>query len=303
MARDINVDQIKKLWILDLVIQKGSLRKASLHAKVSPSAISQTLSSLEQAFGKPLLIRDRGIVIPTQDALEILEIVRPAFDAFERLRFYTGAPVPKMSWLNFGTYESIAMDLLPGLIHSLREKLPDLRLGLRISRTSHLLTMVRKGELCSALIAEVDDLHRFYVKDVTEDRLGLYVSKLHPISSHGWSAIQKFGFGSLAPGRDGLPRYFTKYVRQYELTKPTILSDSFETLRAAASAGSIVAVLPNRVAKRLDDLIEISPKRSNGKEAKESGRHRIYVVSQTNCDRSEADFIAELAGKLLNDRH
>ena len=47
-----------------------------------------------------------------------------------------------MSWLNFGTYESLAVDIFPGLIHSLREKMPELKLGLRISRTANLLTMV-----------------------------------------------------------------------------------------------------------------------------------------------------------------
>lgn len=299
MSRDLNVDQIKKLWILDLVIQQGSLKKASLQAKVSPSAISQTLTSLEHSFGKPLLIREKGSVTPTQDAISILEVVRPAFEAFDRLRDLNGAPVPKISWMNFGTYESIAIDLLPGLIHSLRQKLPTLRLGLRISRTANLLTMVRKGELCSALITEVDDLDRFYVKQVTEDSLGLYVSKKHAIAADGWSAIEKFGFGSLAPGRDGLPRYFTKFLRQYDLTKPSILSDSFETLRAAAAAGSIVAVLPNRVAKRLDDLLALIPGGSGAKAPKETGRHKIYIVSQTNCDREEADFVAEEAKRLL----
>ncbi len=302
MARDLNVDQIKKLWILDLVIQQGSLKKASLQAKVSPSAISQTLTSLEHSFGKPLLIREKGAVTPTQDAIAILEVVRPAFEAFDRLRDLNGAPVPKISWMNFGTYESIAIDLLPGLIHSLRQKLPTLRLGLRISRTSNLLTMVRKGELCSALITEVDDLDRFYVKQVTEDRLGLYVSKKHAIAADGLSAIEKFGFGSLAPGKDGLPRYFTKFLRQYDLTKPSIVSDSFETLRAAAAAGAIVAVLPNRVAKRLDDLLELAPSVSTPKTPKETGRHKIYIVSQTNCDREEADFVAEEAKRLLGER-
>lgn len=302
MSRDLNVDQIKKLWILDLVIQQGSLKKASLQAKVSPSAISQTLTSLEQSFGKPLLIREKGSVAPTQEALSILEVVRPAFEAFDRLRNLNGAPVPKISWMNFGTYESIAIDLLPGLIHSLRQKLPNLRLGLRISRTSNLLTMVRKGELCSALITEVDDLGRFYVKQVTEDRLGLYVSKKHAIATDGWSAIEKFGFGSLAPGKDGLPRYFTKFLRQYDLTKPSILSDSFETLRAAAAAGSIVAVLPNRVAKRLDDLLELTLSGPTAKSPKETGRHKICIVSQTNCDREEADFIADEAKRLLGER-
>src|SRR5258708_2656717 len=82
MTRDLNVDQIKKLWVLDLIIQSGSLRKAALQAKVSPSAISQTLSALERSFGKPLLVRNKGEVTPTQDALSILNVVRPAFDAF-----------------------------------------------------------------------------------------------------------------------------------------------------------------------------------------------------------------------------
>ncbi len=299
MPRDFNVDQIKKLWILDLVIQNGSLKKASLQAKVSPSAISQTITSLEQSLGKPLLVRNKGYVTPTQEALSILQVLRPAFDAFDRLRDLNGVSVPKITWMNFGSYESIAIDLLPGLIHSLRQKLPQLRLSLRISRTANLLTMVRKGELCSALITEVDDLARFYTKEVAEDRLGLYVSSKHSISNDGWAAVQKFGYGSLAPGKDGLPRYFSKFMKQHDLAKPSILSDSFETLRAAAAAGAIVSVLPKRVARRFDDLTELTSKGLSGKSQRETGRHRIFVVSQTNCDRQETDFVAEEAMRLL----
>lgn len=270
---------------------------AALKAKVSPSAISQSLTSLEHSFGKALLVRDRGSIRPTPEALSILEVVRPAFAAFDRLRDINRAPVPKMSWLNFGTYESIAIDVLPGLIQSLRELLPGLKLGLRISRTSNLLTMVRKGELCSALITEVDGLERFYVKDVTQDRLGFFVSKRHPISQIGWKAIEEFGYGSLAPGKDGLPRYFTKFIRQVEPLRPFILSDSFEALRAAAVAGTLVAVLPRRIALRTDDLLEISP--SKAKAFKELGTHKICVVSQTNCDPEEANFIATEARRFL----
>jgi len=297
--RDLNVDQIKKLWVLELIIQCGSLKKAALRAKVSPSAISQSLSSLEQSLGKPLLVRERGSITPTQDALSILDIVRPAFAAFDRLRDINQTPVPKMTWLNFGTYESIAVDLLPGLIHSLRERMPGLKLGLRISRTANLLTMVRKGELCSALITEVDDLDKFYVKDVCEDHLGLFVSARHPIAQLGWKAVDQYGFGSLAPGRDGLPRYFSKFMRQTELSKPLILSDSFEALRAAALSGALVTVLPKRVAMRTaGDLVELPIPKT--KSSRETGRHRICVVSQANCDAEETDFLAEEARRLLS---
>lgn len=246
-----------------------------------------------------MLIREKGSVTPTLDAIAILDIVRPVFEAFDRLRDLNGAPIPKTSWMNFGTYESIAVDILPGLIHSLKQKLPNLKLNLRISRTSNLLTMIRKGELSSALITEIDNLDRFYVAEVAEDRLGFFISKKHPLANTGWSAIEKYGLGSLAPGKDGLPRYFTKFMRQYDSLKPTILSDSFETLRAACSAGAIVSVLPNRVANRFDDLLEIAPNKQAVKSLKETGKHRIFIVSQTNSDRTETIFIADQAKRLL----
>ncbi len=298
MSRDLNVDQIKKLWVLDLVIQLGSLKKAASAAKVSPSAISQTLTSLENSLGKPLLVREKGSVTATQDALYILQIVRPAFAAFERLKQNNGSPAPKISWINLGTYESIAIDILPGLIYSIKQKLPNIKLGLRISRTANLLSMLRKGELCAALITEVDNLEKFYVRQVGSDRLGIYISNRHPIKGYGWSGIEKFGLGSLAPGKDGLPRYFTKFMRQFDSMKPIILSDSFETLRATAAAGAIAAVLPERVAQRQNDLIEIFPIGKPINSRREKGQHKICVVSTLSCDRVETNFIASEISQL-----
>lgn len=295
MARDLNVDQIKKLWILDLIIQTGSFKNAALQAKVTPSAISQTLAALEKNFGKALLIRDRHSIQPTQDAINILNIVRPAFAAFDQLRYLNNLPIPEVTWINFGTYESIAVDILPGLIYTLRNKLPKARLGLRVARTQQLLTMVRKGELCSALITEVEGLEKFYQKDVFTDRLGLYVSRMHPIAGYGWSAVAKFGLGTLSSGKEGFPRYFSNYMKQLEVPKPLVMCESFETLRAAAAAGSIVSVLPHRVAVRKDDLIEITPP----KKLKANGEHKLIVISQLNCDRDETDFIAAETEKLL----
>ncbi|MGE4131579.1 MAG: LysR family transcriptional regulator [Bdellovibrionales bacterium] len=291
--RDLNVEQIRKLWILDLIIQSGSLKGAALRARVSPSAISQTLTSLEGALGQPLIIRERGSVQPTPAALHVLEVVRPAFEAFDRLNDLNRTPIPQISWVNFGTYESLAIDILPGLVQSLREKLPRLRLGLRISRTENLLTMVRKGELCSALVSETDGLEKFYVNTVFEDRLGCYVSKKSPLRNEGWAVHKKLGLGSLAPGKSGLPRYYSRFLRQLGAVKPFVQSESFEALRAAAATGVLVAILPERVAQRSDDLVDVTPDFTH------RGEHKISVVSQTNCDRDEADFIASESKRLL----
>ncbi len=239
-------------------------------------------------MGKPLIIRNRGEIVSTADAEAILKVVRPAFAAFSQLSDLRN-PTPQISWLNFGAYESIAMHILPGLLHRLRDKMPKLKLSMHIHRTAQLLTMLRKGELCSALITEIDDLDRFYFKTVGEDRLGFYVSKNFEIAQMGWSAVKKFGLGSLAPGKDGLPRYFSKFLRQQE-EKPSILSDSFETLRHAAASGELVCVLPQRVAQRQNDLLEIYPRNRTQREA--LGVHKIFLVSSANCDKEEADFLA-----------
>lgn len=296
MKNSLNVEQIKKLWILDLIVRSGSLKGAAALAKVSPSAVSQTLTALEKSVGKPLIIREKGSITPTPEAISILSTIRPAFEAFDKLNELGAQSVPKISLLNFGTYESIAVDILPGLMNSLKSKLPNLRLGLRIARTGQLLTMVRKGELCSAIVAEVDDLDKFYKVEVFKDRLGVYVSSKSELAGLGSKAIEKLGYGALAAGKGGPPRYYSKFMKRMPNIKPAVLSESFETLRVAAASGVIAAVLPNRVATRFDDLIEITPEGSMAL----NGEHKIYVVSQPSCDREETGFLANEVSKILS---
>lgn len=296
MNRDLQVDQIKKLWTLDLIVSTGSLKRAALKARVSPSAVSQTLASLERIYGKPLIIRNRGSVTPTEDALHLLRAVRPAFEIFERLKDGSAPKPPALAWLNFGAVESVAIDILPGLLHRLRVQLPRLRLCLKISRVSQLLTMVRKGELCSALITETDQIDRFYVKEAGRDRLGVYISGRNSSSLRGWEAVERSGLGVLAAGREGHPSYMARFLRQIGSPSPTVTSDSYETLAAACTAGSIAAVLPTRVAARSSGLVEITPVSI---QEKDRGVHRICVVSLANCDPEETDFLAHEIKTLL----
>lgn len=288
--KDLNVDQIKKLWVLDLAIKNGSLKKAALEAKVSASAVSQSLTALEKSVGKPLLIRDKGTVTPTEEALAILKIARPAFDVFDQLKNLTFNSTPALAWLKLGTYESLAVDTVPTLIQSLKEKLPELKLKVHVTRTGNLLTMIRKGELCSALITEVEDLENFDVQEVGKDTMGLFIRK--DVEPDGK------GFASLSPGKDGHPLYFQKFLSQFKGEAPQLLSDSFEALRSVALSGAMPAILPHRVAQRDDQLQELPLPEDKG----HTGEHRILLVSPGNCDPEETEFIAREA-RLIFDKH
>jgi DNA-binding transcriptional LysR family regulator len=298
MLRTMNVDYIKKLWTLNLVVQLGSLKKAAVTAKVSASAVSQAVSSLEKACGKPLLVRSRGTAVPTPEALSLLKRVRPAFAVFEQLDGATiSVDAPAMTNLNFGTYESIALDVLPRLFAKVHQQLPNTRLCVRISRTGNLLSMVRKGELYTALVTETDNVDRLLVEAVGTDEMGFYVARDLPIGKMAWDAITHVGVGTLAPGRDGYPRYMARFLKQLGLVKPFMRSDSFEVLSAVASAGFLVATLPNRVAKRNPDLMEIFPP---GRKSWDGlGLHSRNLVGLMGCDREEFDFLAREIRKIL----
>ena len=77
-----------------------------------------------------------------------------------------------------------------------------------------------------------------------------------------WANLPSQRIGTLSPGEDGHPRYFRNFLRRTvgSRFKPAIVSDSFETLRAAAVHGGVVSILPVRVARRdPSELVEVVP--------------------------------------------
>jgi len=78
---------------------------------------------------------------------------------------------------------------------------------------------------------------------------------------------------------------------------PSFQSDSFEALLEAAAYGSVVAILPERVARRKGSFMtELTPPAVIQSGA---GRHRISLISRQNCDERENAFLArEITGLL-----
>ncbi len=292
------IAQLRKLWILDLVVRHGGFQKAALQAKVTRSAISQSISQLEKVHGKSLIIRERGGVKATQYCLDVLAKAKPILDSLATLE-PTHQKIPKMAWIDLGAFETLAIAIMPQLLRVLEEKCPGIKVTVKVGRSGKLATMVRKGELCSAFVIENDLLNGLTVIPVAEDRLGLFVSATLPKTFHSLEGIAGLPLGAMSPGPDGQPLYLTKFTKALNLTKKvSFSSDSVEALFAAARHGSIAAILPARVAQRESaDLLEITPPEMIKKRL---GLHKICLISQKNCDPEENDFLAREIGLLLN---
>jgi len=299
MTKLDGVEHAKKLWILEQVLETGSFRAAALKAKVSTPAISQAVSNLERLVGKPLLIRKDGKIYPTEAGQQLITASKPAIQALRELSIRVeSSDVPNIAWISFGAFESLAVDLLPQLTERLQAKLPKLKLTVRIANNNALAMMVRNGELCAAVVEENDNLGRLLSVPVAQDRLGFYVSAKTPKAERNWETTRSIG--TISPGPDGYARYYTKFIQTTlgKTFKPSVLSDSYEALRSSAVYGSVMAILPSRVAnRRPGELVEITPP---DLAESSNGSHQILLISQPNCDPEEIRFLTSEIAPLLN---
>ncbi len=294
---EINFNQIKRLWNLKLVVEVGSIKKAATHANVTSSAMSQSISGLEVSIGRKLLLRKKQKLVPTEYGSQLLKSAEPAFGlCFDLQRNLSNGCVilPKIDWLDLATTESLAVDILPEIVKRLRGHYPNIRLKVKSGRSSELTKAVRKAEICMALVEENDYMQGVTAIPIAEERLGFFCS-VENSSRKGSDLIESLGVGTLTCGLDGHPPHYTKFLRILgKSVKPTLSSESYEVLRAAAVEGVVVAILPSRVAcRKLDDLIEVFPteKKIASKE-KSPGTYRLYLVCEPGCTTEENDFLA-----------
>jgi DNA-binding transcriptional LysR family regulator len=281
------VNNIRKLWLLRLVVEAGSFREAASRARVTQSALSQTVAHLETLTGRVLIERQKGHVQLTAHGRELLVRVRPVLDAIDDVSRESSAS-PAMAWLGFGAYESFAVEFVPELVTRLQVKCPGLRLNLRVSRSGALATLVRRGELCMAVIRELDELGRLDVFEVATDRLGFWAAPQHPAVDQGWAALQEHEIGTLTADADGHPRHLKRLLDAAHLTRrPMFVSDSYMSLLAAAKCGALVSLLPEQlVVASGAPLVEVRPPDPG------LGVHRILLVSRPGCDPRENEFLA-----------
>jgi DNA-binding transcriptional LysR family regulator len=292
---EINFNQLKRLWNLKLVTETGSIKKAAVRANVTSSALSQSISGLENELGRKLLIRNKEKLLPTEHGIRLLRDADSAFSAcFDLQQRLSGTCsfVPKMTWLDFAASESLAFDVLPKLMQSLRLQLPHLRLKVKSGRSRALTALVRKAELCMALVEENDFMDGVTVTPIAEDRLGFFCSSHESIARLGNKVFDKLGVAVTAAGSEGHSLYFSKFIRTLGSGfKPTLTSESYEILRAAAVEGSVVSVLPTRVAKRKPyELVELFPSKEAEKFASQS--YKLCLISEPGCSSEENEFLA-----------
>lgn len=285
------LDDLKKIYLVQQLAENQSLSKTARAQKVTPSAISQSIKSLETSLGYPVIIRNGEDWILTEKGNSLLEKTKSVFDVLTQTFGYENEPFTLGS-LAFGTYESLAIEFVPILSETIKRDFPTAKLSFVTSRSRDLIKKVQSGELCTALIVRPDELPTgFMEQKIFSDSLGIFgmpelAKKFHD-DSNG------IIMGSMAPGTDGHPLFYKKFLKANSHFKPNFLCDSFEVLKGLVSENRAIAVLPVSIAKKTNlPLVNLAEK------SKDIGHHDISLIASETCDQREFAYLGNLFKRI-----
>ncbi len=282
-------DDLKKIYLLKTFVEQGSLNKTAQIHKVTPSAVSQSIKSLETSVGFPVIIKTQDIWKITEKGEELLINAEKVFLAMAESFPEAKSEELKLGSLSIGTLESLALELIHNLSSTVRTDHPDIKLNYQILRIADITKKIQSGELCLGIITEIDDLPSNFISEkIQTDQLGLYTS-IHSKIDSLTNQKNKI-MGTISSGTLGLPSYLKKFIKDNPDFKPNLVCDSFEILKSLAETNDAIALLPQSIASKS----KIPLKNLASTESKYHGDHEVLLIASATCDRREFDYVAKL---------
>lgn len=179
--------EIRRLALLDKVIETGSMTAAAEALNYTPSAVSQQLRRLEAEVGQPLLHRQPRGVTATEAgaalAAHARRITRQLAAAEADLAEIAGL---RRGQLALGTFPTVASSLLPLAVRRFQNLHPRIRLSVHSARLDELVEMLECGDVGLSLLWDYEwnriDPDRFAMTSLLEDPTALVVAANHPVA-------------------------------------------------------------------------------------------------------------------------
>jgi DNA-binding transcriptional LysR family regulator len=133
------------------VAQSLSFTRAAAHLALSQPTVSQHVRKLEDAVGRPLLVRDTRSVALTADGEAMTDFAREIIAAQERaVDYFTGARL--RGRLRLGVTDDIALTQVPTVLRDFRKLHPGIDLALTVAQGQALQRRVESGHLDVAFV-------------------------------------------------------------------------------------------------------------------------------------------------------
>lgn len=171
-----------KYEVFQTIVDLGSLAQAAETLGLTQSAISHALSSLEDELGCVLMIRNRTGVRLTANGERVLKHVRNMLGCHEQLKQEVAAIHGiEAGMIRIGTFSSISINWLPGIMRRFREEHPRIEIRLVNGDFEEIEDGLKNGTIDLGFMS-LPALGNFEIIPLREDRMVCIVPEEHQLS-------------------------------------------------------------------------------------------------------------------------
>lgn len=238
------------LVTLDVLLTEGSVARAARRLRLSPSAMSRTLTRLREATGDPLLVRAGRGLVPTPRALELRDQVGPLVQAAGAV--LKPAEAPDLARLDrcftLRTSEGFVENFAAPLLSRLAEQAPGVRLRF-VAKTDRESQALRDGsvDLETGVVGRTTG-PEVRAQTLFRDRFVGVVRAGHPLAEGPTTPARYAAARHILIPRQGASRGLIEEALETLGLERTVATEvaGFATALALARSTDLVATVPER---------------------------------------------------------
>ena len=250
---------LEKLRLFLVILEEGSLRRAADRLRISQSAITRQMQSLEHELGGRILERTSAGVRPTNGGQALAERAKTLLADYD-------SAMAEVRRLNRGESERLRIGYMASAVQQylgpalavLRRNYPRLKVKMLDQTPGEMITALREGKIDLALTLHgIDLLSRdFYIRKIATVRSVAALPVSHRFATKRQVSLKQLKGETFVRGSDdGIPGYnqrITQFCRKYGGFRPRLVSIDKATSRVQSLEESL-AVAAN------EEAISIQP--------------------------------------------
>ncbi|GHC17198.1 LysR family transcriptional regulator [Aidingimonas halophila] len=190
------------LRVLTLLLDERSVSRTAIRMQQSQPAVSAALKKLRGIFGDELLVREKGGMVPTERALQLLPHARSALAAIDQLTQQPGEFDPSASRHTYrlGAPDYLAPIFMATASQRFRREAPNARLSIHALGPDYdFETALAEGDMDIVIGNWPEPPERMHLSMLLEDEIVCLVASHHPLASTGITYEDYLNAGHIVP--------------------------------------------------------------------------------------------------------
>ena len=243
---------IRHLEIFVAVADCGKMRAAAERLHISQPSVSQAVRELESYYNIKLFERLSQRIYITETGKKLLPYARHIIDSFETMEGFIN-DTSAGNVIRVGGSVSVGTRLLPPMIKSLENEVPDVDVCVIVDNTAAIEGKIQRSELDIAVVEGIVRSDELVKKDIYDDELVLVVGPEHELFNHPGIKLKELTKHALISRESGSVErnQFEQFLLEHDIKMKNKWSCSnTETIKKAVLNGEGIAILSRMVIEK-----------------------------------------------------